>query len=94
MDWLVEFLENFMAWLLEVLLWVPMNVYELLLDGLAAIIEAIPVPDFIENMGSVGASIPPTVRYMLGELHFAEGLAIIIGAYIVRFLIRRIPVIG
>lgn len=94
MDWLVEFFEKFMGWLLDVLLWVPMKVYELLLDGLAAIIESLPVPAFLETMSSVGADIPPTVRYMLGELHFAEGLAIIIGSYIVRFGIRRIPVVG
>lgn len=94
MGWLVEFFEKFMAWLFDVLLWVPLKVFELLLDGLAAVIEALPVPEFLSSMAGFGADIPPVVRYMLGELGFAEALGIVIGAYALRFLIRRIPLIG
>lgn len=94
MEWLIEFLERILAWLLEVLLWVPRKLWELILDGLAWVVENIPVPTWLGNAGSFFSGIDPGIVYYLEGFAFAEGVAIVIGAYVIRFLIRRIPLIG
>lgn len=81
-------------WLKDLLLWVPQKLWELLLDGLASVIEALPVPDWLASIASFGGSIPPGVGYFLHVMRVPEGLAMLLSAYVLRFLIRRIPVIG
>ena len=94
MDYLINFLSDILVWLKDLLLWIPRKLTELILDGLAALIEAVPVPDWLNNAGNFLASIDPTVLYFLEAFQFAQGLTIVLAAYVIRFLIRRIPVIG
>lgn len=46
-----EWVSDVLQWLLDVLLWVPRQIYNLTLDALAAVFNAIPVPDVITNLG-------------------------------------------
>ena len=94
MDFLLDWLSDFSEWLGDKLLWVPRKLTELVLDGLALLIEAIPVPTWLANAGNYLAGIDPTIAFFLQGFRFAEGLTIIFAAYILRFLIRRIPLIG
>jgi hypothetical protein len=83
-----------LVWLKDVLLWIPQKLYSLLLDGLAFVIEAIPVPAWLTNAPGYLGGIDPTVVYYLEGFAIAEGLSIIFAASLIRFLIRRIPLIG
>lgn len=65
--------------------------YASLLDGLAVVMESVPAPDFL-NRSPV--TLPDSVGFWLDLAEFQTGLGIIVSAYILRFLIRRIPVIG
>lgn len=78
----------------ELLLWVPKKIWEWVLDQVASAIEAIPVPDFFNDAKSALSGIPSEIGYFIEPFNFGAGLSIIIGAYLARFLIRRIPVIG
>lgn len=81
-------------WLKDVLLWVPQKVWELILSGLGAAFSAIPVPSWMSSLSTFGAGIPPGVGYFLHVMRVPEGLAMLVGAYTLRFVVRRIPVIG
>jgi len=94
LDWLLEWLTKFLDWLVEVLLWVPQKLWELFLDVLATILEAIPVPDFVANADVYLAAVPSSVAYFLGIVNFGFGLGVIITASIIRFVIRRLPGVG
>lgn len=94
MSYLIEFLERILGWLLEALLWVPQKLYELVLAGLATVLEAIPVPAFMANLGSLVAGLDPAIAYFAGPLQLGTGLTWVFTAMTLRFLIRRIPVIG
>lgn len=85
---------SFKDWLRDLLLWVPKKIWELVLDGLAAVIEAIPVPTWLANIGDVFDAIPDGVIYFAQALQLPAGLSMILGAYVLRFLIRRLPVVG
>lgn len=94
MDFLIDFLSDMLVWLKDLLLWLPNKLAELILDGLAALIEAIPVPSWLSNAPTFLGNIDPTVAFFLEGFQFAQGLLIVFAAYVLRFLIRRIPVIG
>lgn len=94
MSYLINFLERILTWLVELLLWVPHKLYSLVLDAFAAIIEAIPVPDFMSDLGSLVAGLDPAIAYFSAPLQLGTGMTWVFGALVLRFLIRRIPVIG
>ena len=94
MDFLIKYLKEILDWLLGFIGWSVVEVVKLLLAGLAAIINAIPVPDWVAHAGDAISNFPPGAAYFLGSLHIATGCTILVSAYTIRFLIRRIPFIG
>lgn len=85
---------TFKDWLRDLLLWVPRKIWELVLDAMAAMIEGIPVPEWIANIGDMFDAIPDGVIYFCQALQLPAGVSMILGAYVLRFLIRRLPVVG
>lgn len=48
----------------------------------------------IDNLYSAFSVFPPFAQYFLALFGFNYGLPLIVSAYVSRFLIRRLPVIG
>lgn len=90
---LIEFLSQILEWLVEFLLWGFHTIYEYLLLGLAAIFDAIPVPSWLVGADPF-ASIDPGIAFFLHAFQIPAGIAIMLSAYLIRFLIRRVPVVG
>jgi hypothetical protein len=80
-NWLVKQLEAFGSWL-----------YQLFLESAAGLIDSIPVPDFLQNIQTV--NMPSGVSFFVSPFQLEYGIGIIVGAYIARFIVRRIPFIG
>lgn len=94
MDSIIKWFSDALDWLYDVLIYVPKKIFELLLDGLLYVLNAIPVPDFMNNLGNAFTQIPSGVLYFLEIFEVGYGITIIITATLLRFLIRRIPFIG
>lgn len=94
MHFLIEYLKAILVWLLSFVGWAVVEVVKLVCAGLLTVIDAIPVPDWVWGAGAAFAALPNSVAYFSGALHLAEGITIVLGAYTIRFLIRRIPIIG
>ncbi len=93
-QWLmVNLVQPALTWFKDVFLWIPKKVWAEVLDGLATAIEAIPVPDAFAP-GNIWAGIAGDVGFFLGVCEFPAGVALIVGAYAFRFLVRRIPFVG
>lgn len=90
---LIRFLGEILEWVVDFVVWAALTVYELFLEGVLAVLEAIPVPEWLSGADPF-ASIDPGVVFFIDALQVPEGIAIVLGAYLLRFLIRRIPVIG
>jgi hypothetical protein len=92
--WVTSMLDAVVSWFLGIM----QNLAEWVVDGvlkaLAGIIEAIPVPDFLSSAAAVFGGIPDGVVYLLGVAKFGTGLSIVAAAYLARFLIRRLPLVG
>ena len=60
-------------------------------EFLAVLVERLPNG---QAMSGALAGIPPGMWYFLDLVHFDIGLPAILSAWVLRFMIRRIPVIG
>lgn len=87
-------LEEFAQWLKDLLLWVPLTLWSMLLDGLAYVIEHIPVPDFVASAQGYFNGVPGNVLWLLNLFAVPEGFAMVMSALVLRFVLRRIPFIG
>ena len=87
-------MSDLMGFLKDLLLWVPLKLWELLLDGLAALLEALPVPGFVQQADSAFSAISGNVLFFAQKFAVGEGISMILAAYVLRFIIRRLPVVG
>lgn len=67
------------------------TLFNSIVNGFVALIVAIPVPEWALN---VSYQIHPYVAWGLDLIEASQGCAILLSAYTIRFLIRRIPVVG
>jgi hypothetical protein len=81
LQWLQDELQSLSVWL-----------YDAIMSGIASIYEAIPAPDFLLNANTL--SIPSGVSWVVSMFQLDVGVSIVVSAYIARFILRRIPVIG
>ncbi|WP_417799116.1 hypothetical protein [Terasakiella pusilla] len=96
MDWLAGKIDDILIWMAEMLQWLFV---EKLFGGIMSVlgdaIAAIPVPDFMGDIGMYASDIAGSqVGWLWNVFAFSEGIAIIAAAYGIRFAIRRLPVIG
>lgn len=93
-DGFIEWLEKLVQAIVDLLLWIPRFVWDLLLDSLEWVYDAIPVPEFLTQIGSSFSKVKAETLWLVDLFELNTGVAIIVSAYVTRFLIRRIPVIG
>lgn len=74
--------------------WALGLLYFIVLDFVPTLISWVGADSLLNNVFAMFNSIPSGVGYFLSAFNLGFGLKIIISAYITRFLIRRIPVIG
>lgn len=94
MSFLLHWLASALQWLFNFVVGIPLHVFSLLLSGLAAMFNAIPAPSFFAQASGWIGNMPPLLAFLLSSLHIADGVGILVAAYTLRFLIRRIPFIG
>lgn len=94
MSFLLNWLVQFAQWLWTVISEFPLHVLSLLLQGLAAFINWIPAPGFFADAGSWIGNIPPLVAFLLSSLQIGSLVTVLVSAYTLRFVIRRIPFLG
>ena len=100
-DYITGLINDFATWLYDLLMWWPKTIFNLLLEGLSeALLYTLDTVcgDTCTNAvsgisGSLGG-IPPMVLYFADFFQLGYGLSMVLGAYTVRFLVRRIPIIG
>jgi hypothetical protein len=80
-DELTDFFVDAMMWIFETILY-----------AFVVILELIPVPGWAVNVGSL--NLPDGVAWFASAFELPFGAAVMSSAWIIRFLVRRIPVIG
>lgn len=92
--WLADKIETVLQWIYDFFLWLGQKIFAAILEGLATFLDAIPVPGFFNDAANFFNNIPASVLFFLNLFAVGEGIAMITAALVIRFLIRRIPIIG
>jgi hypothetical protein len=94
MKYLIQFLQQILSWTIDFFKWIFEWVWQQLLGALITVLNAIPVPSWLASGGSLFGALPEGAAFFINAFMLPQGLAIIIGAFTIRFIIRRIPLIG
>ncbi|MCW8827519.1 MAG: hypothetical protein OQK94_00520 [Gammaproteobacteria bacterium] len=93
-DAIIDAIQNALGWLWEVIIFLPKLLWDYLGDAVVTYVEEMEVPTWMENASNLGSVITPEMAYFMQGFALAEGLAIIGAALLLRFILRRIPIIG
>lgn len=76
------------------LLYIPRRLFEWFMEGVAWLINSIPVPDFVADIPSLFSGLPTGIPWAFYLFNVGLGISIILTAYVARFFIRRLPIVG
>jgi len=79
-------------WWVEEIKALSLYIFNSILSGFASVVEAIPVPEFLLNIGNF--TLPNSILFYVNLFELPVGIGIIVAAYTARFVLRRIPLIG
>lgn len=94
LDWLKGWLNEILNWFVKWAEWIPKKIYSSVMDGIASFINSIPVPSFMQDAAGAFAGIPSTVMFFASAFELGFGVKIVLAALVLRFILRRIPLIG
>lgn len=89
-----NYLSQFAAWLWGMFKDLLMWVFSGVMDAIVGLLSLIPVPGWVSDFAPAWAGLSGTVGYWLEPFNLSYGITVISAAYGVRFIIRRLPVIG
>lgn len=84
----------FSEWLVQLLDAIPKEIFAGIMGALASVFESIPAPAFMSQANSFFSGIPSNIVFFFQFFAIGQGLAMITSALALRFIIRRIPLIG
>lgn len=91
---IIDFLGDMLVWVIDFVTWAVVKVLLLIFEGVLYVLNLIPVPDFMSDLDGNMAVIDPGILYFTAPFQLSTGITWIVSAYVLRFLIRRIPIIG
>ncbi len=69
-------------------------VWDWILDGALYLLNLVPVPEWAISQGGIFAQVPSGVAFFMSIFEINFGLSVLASAYLIRFIIRRLPVVG
>lgn len=89
-DWLSDAYDSFIDFFKNLPEWI----FGKVADAIVSFWEAFPVPDVFATAASAFGNVPPSVVFFAQTFQIGPGVTMVLGAYLLRFIIRRIPLIG
>lgn len=91
---ILKLIQDALLWLVSLVEWVIVHFFKVVLEAVVYVLSAIPVPAWLTNLPLNMSGIDAGVMVLIQPLQVQTGITWIVSAYVLRFLIRRIPVIG
>lgn len=89
-NWLLDTLSAILQFLLDL----PFHILSWIWAGLMYIVDLLPVSDYVKQAATSLSMLPPSVWFFMNMFNIKFGLGVVMGAYLIRFFIRRLPVVG
>jgi len=93
-EWFYNTVNSWLEWVRGLFEYLAAWVLEQLLSGVAAIIEAMPVPGAFAEAAPAWGSVMGAAGFFLEPWQVGPGLTMFFSALGLRFLLRRIPFVG
>lgn len=90
MHWITDYFDSLVNAIASVFNWI----FEQLMIALISVLTLIPVPSWLSNASPAIQQMFDTFGWGLGIMQADFGLAVTISALLIRFTIRRLPVVG
>lgn len=94
MGWVVDKFNELIAWFHDWFITAVKWVWSMLLDAAAWIIEQLPAIPGADQAGQAFANVPASVLFFLDPFQLPFGITVVLSALTLRFLIRRLPIVG
>lgn len=91
---ILQFFADALTFFIDLIQWAVVKIFLMIFEALVFVLSLIPVPEWLSNISGNVAAIDPGILFFVAPLQLTTGLAWVVSAYVLRFLIRRIPVIG
>lgn len=89
-NWLKSILEQIATWVIDLIF----MLFGWLWGALLFLLDSLGLAEQIHNSAAAFEAIPDSVWYFMNMFQIQFGLGAILAAYVIRFMIRRLPVIG
>lgn len=88
--WLLSILQDILQFIADI----PVAVADWLYQALLDLISTSFIVGIIQSAAQIFSAIDPSVWYFLNIMQVPFGISVVTSAYLLRFLVRRIPLIG
>lgn len=94
--WLWDKVLVVLQWIIDLVESVWLFLLEHVLRFIAWLFGMIPLPDWLSaaQLEGLWAGLPGGVLFFADAMQIPEGVAMVLGAYALRFFVRRLPVVG
>lgn len=89
-EWLLSIFQEILQFIIDV----PITIAEWLWQALLDLISSSFIVGIFTSAGELFTNISPSVWYFMNLMQIPFGITVITSAYLLRFLVRRIPFIG
>lgn len=89
-EWLLFIIKEIINFVVKL----PYTIIEWLWEGFLDLLDSSFIMALLETAGDMFSAMPSGVWYFLSVVQFPFGVAVIISAYTLRFIVRRLPFIG
>ncbi|WP_238214255.1 DUF2523 family protein [Pseudomonas sp. PAGU 2196] len=89
-EWLLSIIRDTLQFFVDI----PLKISEWLWDALLSLLSTSVVLGMIQGAGELFSQIDPSVWYFMQIFQVPYGISAIMSAYVLRFMIRRLPIIG
>lgn len=84
----------FATWLIGFVLYPIKWANHQITSWLVDMVNSFSLPSWFSSAGSIWSGVAESIRFFAGWFNFSYGITIILSAYLIRFMIRRLPIIG
>lgn len=89
-DWLLSILREILQFIVDL----PVQIADWLWQTLLELISSSFIMGLLSSAGDLFTNISPSVWYFMNLFQIPFGITVVTSAYLLRFLVRRIPFIG
>lgn len=89
-EWFLSVLQAILQFIADI----PVAIADWLWQAVLELMSTSVMVGIITSAGEIFTAIDPSVWYFLGIMQIPYGITVVLGAYVLRFLVRRIPFIG